>query len=61
MTNVTPIKFTSNFNMRVDPDFLDDLDELRLSERPQLSRSDMLRKLVHDSKRKLAARQRKPD
>ena len=56
-----PSPFVSTFTMRADPDFLDDLDELRLSERPQLSRSDMLRKLVHDGKRKLASRHKKAD
>jgi hypothetical protein len=41
--------------MRVDDDFLDTLDALRRSERPEPSRADMLRRLVYEEhERRLA-------
>lgn len=50
MANVKPIKYDKPLNMRVDEDFLADLDDLRAASRPLLSRSDFIRKLVADAK-----------
>lgn len=51
MANTSPLKYKSAFTMRVDEDFLLDLDNLRAAERPILSRADYLRKLVADAKK----------
>lgn len=55
MANSKPKMLGTNFTMRADEAFLADIDDLRASERPLLSRSDYLRKLVADAK---AARDR---
>jgi hypothetical protein len=51
--NTAPIKFSGHFHMRIDDEFLSDLDDLRAQERPLLSRADYLRKLVADAKKSL--------
>lgn len=59
MPNTAPLKYGTGFHMRADEDFLKDLDDLRASERPLLSRADYVRKLVADAKKALAARNKK--
>lgn len=50
MVNVKPKILRSTFTMRVEPgDFFRKLDDLRAVERPVLTRSDMVRKLVDDA------------
>lgn len=44
-------EFGKAFTMRVKDEFFDDVDDLRAKERPLLSRSDFLRKLVDEKKR----------
>lgn len=48
------------FSMRTDTDegaeFLQAIDELREAERPQLSRTDMVKKLAFEAQRKLRAK-----
>jgi hypothetical protein len=56
MPNTNPLQYTTGFHMRCDEAFLRDLDELRASERPLLSRADYVRKLVAEA---LVARQKK--
>ena len=46
MPNIKPVRFTETLHMRCDADFLATLDDLRVEERPVLSRADMIRKLV---------------
>jgi len=50
MANVSPKKFVKPFTMRADDQFFADLDDLRADERPLLTRSDFIRKLVTDAK-----------
>jgi len=51
------------FSMRTDTDegeeFLEALDRLREAERPQLSRTDMVKKLVFESDKRHAGRTKK--
>ena len=54
MGNTAPIKFSGHFHMRIDDEFLQDLDDLRAQERPLLTRADFLRKMVADAKKELA-------
>ncbi len=50
MVNVKPRTQRSTFTMRVEPgEFFSKLDDLRANERPVLTRSDMVRKLVDDA------------
>lgn len=48
MPNIAPVKYPSNFMMRVDDEFVDALDEICRDERPVLSKADMVRKLVFE-------------
>jgi hypothetical protein len=52
MPNVSPVKYATAFTMRADDEFLSALDEIRKAERPEMSRADMLRRLVYDQQRK---------
>jgi hypothetical protein len=56
MPNVAPIRFTDTFHMRCDEEFLADLDDLRVRERPVLSRGEMIRRLVKEAKAEKAKR-----
>lgn len=59
MANTKPKQFTSNFTMRVDDDFLRDVDDLRVAHtRPIVSRADYLRHLVAEAKRKLEGKRK---
>jgi len=50
MPNVAPVRFTATLHMRCDDEFLADLDDLRVRERPVLTRAEMIRRLVKDAK-----------
>lgn len=58
MANVKPVKYDKPLNMRVDEEFLADLDDLRAASRPLLSRSDFIRKLVADAKKAKGSRRK---
>lgn len=51
MVNTKPLKHDAAFTMRTDKQFLADLDDLRVAERPVLSRAEYLRKLVTEAKK----------
>jgi hypothetical protein len=53
MGNTNPVKYATAFTMRTDQEFLDLLDELRVRERPVLTRAEMLRKLVTEAAAKV--------
>ena len=59
MANVSPKKFVKPFTMRADDQFFADLDDLRAAERPLLTRSDFIRKLVADAKQSKGSRRKK--
>ena len=59
MANVSPKKFAKPFTMRADDQFFADLDDLRAAERPLLTRSDFIRKLVADAKQSKGSRRKK--
>lgn len=50
MANMKPVKFSASFTMRADEEFFADLDDMRVQERPVLSRAEYLRKLVREAK-----------
>jgi hypothetical protein len=56
MPNVAPIRFTDTFHMRCDEEFLADLDDLRVRERPVLSRGELIRRLVKEAKERAGRR-----
>ena len=56
MGNTKPLKHDAAFTMRTDKAFLADLDDLRVAERPVLSRAQYLRKLVTEAKKAQARR-----
>ena len=62
MANISPVRYTTAFQMRADVEFIDALDELRLAEKPEMSRADMLRRLVYEeTQRRLARRERQKE
>lgn len=56
MPNVSPLQFTTTFHMRCDEEFLEILDELRIRERPPVTRAEMIRKLVVDARRAVSTK-----
>lgn len=46
MANTSQLRYDERFNMKVDKAFFDALDKIRKREVPEMSRSDMVRKLV---------------
>ncbi len=54
MPNTSPLKYKIGFHMRIDEEFLSDLDDLRAQERPLLSRAEYVRKMVAEAKKELA-------
>ena len=52
MANVSPVKLPKWLQVRVDDGFLSTLDDLASQERPQMSRSDYVRKLVYDAQKR---------
>jgi len=56
MPNVSPTKYVSSFTMRVDEEFERALDALRLAEKPPMSRSDYLRRLVFEEEKRAQRR-----
>ena len=47
------LRYDERFNMKVDQAFFDALDKLRKRETPEMSRSDMVRKLVLEAAKKV--------
>jgi len=59
MPNPKPIRHSKWLQVRAEPELLELLDELAEAERPRLSRSDMVRKLIYEAaerRRKAAVR-----
>lgn len=58
MPNVATVKHSKWLQVRSEPELLDMLDEMAAAERPPVSRSDMVRKLVYEGfdRRKKATR-----
>ena len=52
MANTSQIRYDQRFNMKVDQLFFDVLDKIRKREIPEMSRSDMVRKLVLEAEKK---------
>ena len=46
MGNIAPVRFTDTLHMRCDEEFLAKLDDLRVLERPVLTRAELIRQLV---------------
>lgn len=61
MPNIKPKTHRAAFTMRVEPEFLEMLDEVRAYRRPVLNRSDAVRELVLEAARKIPkAKKRTP-
>lgn len=52
MSNTTPVRYDKNLVIRVDQEFLDALDRIRMQEKPELTRADAIRRLVFQADRK---------
>ena len=53
MANTTQLRYDERFNMKVDQAFFAALDKIRKRETPEMSRSDMVRKLVLEAAKKV--------
>jgi hypothetical protein len=51
MPNVSPIKYTTAFTMRVDQEFLDAVEELRRLQSPIPTKSDVIREAVLEARK----------
>jgi hypothetical protein len=49
MGNVSPVRFTTTLHMRCDEEFLEKIDDLRIKEKPPVTRAELIRKLVDDA------------
>lgn len=49
MANTNPKRLTTAFTMRVDQDFLDELEKARALRRPIPTRADLIRELVKEA------------
>jgi Ribbon-helix-helix protein, copG family len=56
MPNVSPVRYTTVFTMRVDQDFLDAVDKLRRLRTPILSKSNVIRVAVMDALKRAKAK-----
>jgi predicted transcriptional regulator len=56
MPNVSPVRYTTVFTMRVDQDFLDAVDELRRLRTPISSKSNVIRGAVMDALKRAKAK-----
>lgn len=56
MANTRPKTQTKALNMKVDDEFLESLERVRHQQKPALSKSDCVRKLVFEADRKGKAR-----
>lgn len=53
MANVSPKRFVKWLQIRADDELIQALDEIRLASDPTPSRSDVVRKLIHDRRKRL--------
>ena len=60
MPNVSPVKYTTAFTMRVDQEFLDAVEELRRLQTSIPSKSDVIRDLVMEALRRSKTKGIKP-
>jgi Arc/MetJ-type ribon-helix-helix transcriptional regulator len=56
MPNVTPLKYSISFAMRVDQEFLDAVEELRGLQRPIPTKSDVIREAVMEALKRAKAK-----
>jgi hypothetical protein len=56
MANVSPVRYDKTLQIRTDAEMCEVLDRIRRSSKPELSRSDMIRKLVYDEEKRMERR-----
>jgi len=58
MPNVSPVKYTTAFTMRVDQEFLDAVEELRRLQTPIPTKADAIRAAVMEALKRAKAKKR---
>jgi hypothetical protein len=56
MPNVNPVKYATDFTMRVDQEFLDAVEELRRLQTPIPTKADAIREAVMEALKRAKAR-----
>jgi hypothetical protein len=56
MGNVSPVRYSKWLQIRADDDLLEALDRIRTASKPELTRADMVRRLVYDEEKRLERR-----
>jgi len=56
MGNVSPIRYTKWLQIRADDELLEALDRIRTATKPEMTRADMVRRLVYDEEKRLGRR-----
>lgn len=49
MANTRPVRYDKSLMIKVDEELLDALDRVRKREKPELTRSDAVRRMIYDA------------